>query len=155
MFTNINPLILLLIIFWIIYFLQNSSTLLSSPQPPYHDNIEQLTINNRNYRQVLFTTNQKNFQLVLMSLLPGEEIGMENHPRTTQFIRVEKGHGLAIINGKEYPMKDGDVVVVPPNSDHNLINISNTSRLQLYAIYTPAEHQPQTVQLVKPKNHHH
>jgi len=154
MFTNINPLILLLIIFGIIYFLRNYSI---ESQKPYHDNIEKLTIDNKNYRQVLYTTssNSNHFQLVLMSLLPGQEIGMEKHPHTTQFIRVEKGHGVAIVDGQKYQMQDGDVVVFPPNANHNLINISPTERLQLYSIYTPAEHPPKTLQPNKPKNDHH
>ena len=113
----------------------------------YGSNIEDLTLKNKNFRHVLHTT--PNMQLVLMSLLPGEDIGQEAHPYTTQFFRVEKGKGRAIIDGQEFPLNDGDVVVIPPGSEHNIINISNKERLQLYSIYSPPQHPIGTIHKVK------
>lgn len=118
---------------------------------PLHINIEQTTLNNQNYRQVLTTTN--NMQLVIMSLLPGQDIGMEKHEHTSQFIRVEKGTGLAIIDNQQYPLSDGMIVVIPPRAHHNIINTSPTRRMQLYTIYTPPEHAVDTVQPNKDSPH--
>lgn len=121
-----------------------------SKQDPFYANIERLTVENRNYRKVLYTTN--NMQLVLMSLLPGEEIGMEVHPAVSQFFRVESGKGLAVIAGKQYPLENGDVVVVAPGTQHNFINIHHSEPLQMYTIYTPPNYSPGTLQPTKPKN---
>ena len=147
-----NNIFILLGIFAILYCLTN--TMKSEPKlRPFSGNIEELTLNNKNYRQVLSTTT--NLQLVLMSLLPGQDIGAEVHPHTSQFIRVESGQGVAVIEGKKYRMNDGDVVVVPAGANHNIINLSHNDRLQLYAIYSPPEHPPNTLQLTKPKEEHH
>jgi len=116
---------------------------------PFYRDIEKLTIDNNYYRHVLYTL--PNFQLVLMSLKPGVEIGMEAHPTITQFIRVESGNGVAIIDNVKYPLSDGFAVVIPPKSNHNIINTS-TKSLKLYSIYTPHEHKPGTLQLNRPKN---
>lgn len=86
---------------------------------------------------------------------PGEEIGMEIHPKTTQFIRAEQGQGIAIIGDQQFPMNDGDSVVVPPNIKHNIINTSASRPLQLYVIYTPAEHAPNTIHRTKADDDHH
>lgn len=104
----------------------------------YVTNIEEKTLDNDNFRQVLYTG--KNSQLVLMSLLPQEEIGMEVHT-LDQFIRVEKGTGLAILDGVEHQLSDGSAVVVPAGANHNIINTSPDEDLKLYTIYSPAEHQ--------------
>jgi mannose-6-phosphate isomerase-like protein (cupin superfamily) len=109
----------------------------------YKTNIEKKTLKNNNYRKVLYTTS--NLQLVLMSLKPGEEIGIEKHKGTTQFIRVEAGNGLAIIDGERKYIKDGDVLVINPNTYHNIINIGN-EKLKLYTIYTPPEHSRNLVE---------
>lgn len=109
----------------------------------FKGNIEKLTIKNNNYRKVINTT--KHSQLVLMSLLPKEEIGEETHPHTTQFIRIEKGHASAHIKNKKYNLKDGDAIVIPPNSNHNIINIGK-GKLKLYSIYSPPEHPKNTIQ---------
>lgn len=111
-------------------------------------NIEKATLNNKNYRKVINTT--PNQQLVLMSLKPNVEIGMEKHQKTTQFIRIESGKGLAIINGKKIKLQDGSIVVIPPNTLHNIINTSKTKRLQLYTIYSPPEHKDGLIQKDKP-----
>lgn len=110
--------------------------------------IEDLTLQNTYYRKVLYTN--PGFQLVVMSLRPLEEIGKETHPRTTQFIRVEKGRATAIVGKKVYRLKAGDSVVVPPKTPHNIINKSKMRDLKLYTIYTPAEHKPKTIQKRKP-----
>lgn len=104
----------------------------------YHDNIEQATIKNNFFRKVINTT--PNMQLVLMSLKPKEDIGVEIHPYTTQFIRVEKGNGIAIIEGKRFELTDGTAIIIPLNSKHNIINTSAKEPLKLYTIYSPPNH---------------
>jgi mannose-6-phosphate isomerase-like protein (cupin superfamily) len=113
----------------------------------YKDNIEQLTESNDNFRQVLYTG--KNSQLVLMSLLPGEDIGIEIHQENDQFFRFEAGQGKVVIDGNEYQVKDGDAVVVPAGSEHNIINTSSSESLKLYTIYSPAHHKDQIVRETK------
>lgn len=110
-------------------------------------NIEKDTKDNENFRKVLYTA--KHCQLVLMSLLPKEEIGMEVHPDNDQFFRFEKGNGKVIIDGNEYEVADGDAVIVPSGSQHNIINVSETESLKLYTIYSPAHHQDGVVRLTK------
>lgn len=104
----------------------------------YHANIEKLTIENTNFRKVLYTAEHS--QLVLMSLKPNEDIGMEVHNDTDQFFRFEKGNGKVIINDTEYVVSDGDTIIVPAGSNHNVINTSNDSHLKLYTLYSPAHH---------------
>ena len=105
----------------------------------FHKNIEQLTLQNENFRQVLYTA--KNCQLVLMSLLPNEEIGSEIHDEGDQFFRFEKGQGKIIINETEYDVTGGDCVIVPSGARHNVINTSTTDPLKLYTIYAPPHHK--------------
>ncbi len=105
----------------------------------YVANIEKETLDNDNFRKVLYTA--KNSQLVLMSLLPKEEIGMETHPKIDQFFRFESGKGKCIIDGNEYDIKDGDAVIVPAGSKHNIINTSEDKALKLYTIYSPPNHR--------------
>ncbi len=109
--------------------------------------IEGLTIANGNFRKVLYTG--KHSQLVLMSLKPGEEIGMETHPDNDQFFRVEKGNGTCIIDGNEYAINDGFAVIVPAGAKHNIINVSDTADLKLYTLYSPAHHKDQIVRATK------
>lgn len=111
-------------------------------------NIEKLTLNNKNYRKVLATT--KNMQLVLMRLKPGEEIGMESHPHTTQFIRVESGSCKAITPAKTFRLKADSYVIIPPKTKHNIVNTSKDQDLMLYTIYSPPEHPRNCVQRKKP-----
>ena len=101
-------------------------------------NIEKDTLENENFRKVLYTS--KHSQLVLMSLAPNEEIGMEVHPDNDQFFRFEKGQGKVVIDGNEYEVKDGFAVIVPAGAQHNVINTSKTKALKLYTIYSPAHH---------------
>jgi len=104
----------------------------------FHADIDAETLNNTNYRKVLFTGQYS--QLVLMSLLPKEEIGMEVHQNVDQFFRFESGQGLAVLNGEETIFKANDVIVVPAGTNHNIINTSETEPLKLYTIYSPANH---------------
>ena len=113
----------------------------------YITNIEKGTLENDNFRQVLYTA--KHSQLVLMSLKPKEEIGMEIHPDNDQFFRFEKGVGRVIIDGNEHEVKDGFAFVVPAGTQHNVINTSQTEALKLYTIYSPAHHKDGIVRATK------
>ena len=113
----------------------------------FRGEIEKDTLENENFRKVLYTG--KNSQLVLMSLLPKEEIGMEVHPENDQFFRFEAGNGKVIIDGNEYEVKDGVAIVVPVGAQHNIINVSETEKLKLYTIYSPAHHQDGIVRATK------
>jgi len=113
----------------------------------YVINIEKNTLENENFRKVLYTS--KYSQLVLMKLNPGEEIGMEVHPDNDQFFRIEQGQGKCIIDGNEYKLEDGTAVVVPAGAQHNIINVSSTEELKLYTIYSPAHHKDGIVRTTK------
>jgi len=105
----------------------------------FFNNIEKLTNENENFRQVLYTANHS--QLVLMSLEPLEEIGLETHSEGDQFFRFESGIGKVIIDENEYNVRDGDAVIVPSGAKHNVINTSDSEKLKLYTIYSPAHHK--------------
>lgn len=113
----------------------------------FNANIEQLTLENNDFRHVLYTG--KHSQLVLMSLKPNEDIGMEVHPDNDQFFRVEKGDGKCIIDGNEYALADGSAIVVPAGAEHNIINTSATDDLKLYTIYSPAHHKDGVIRATK------
>jgi mannose-6-phosphate isomerase-like protein (cupin superfamily) len=113
----------------------------------FNTNIEKDTLENNNFRKVLYTGNHS--QLVLMSLLPKEEIGMEIHKNNDQFFRFEKGQGKCIIDGNEYDVSDGSAIVVPAGAQHNIINVSLTENLKLYTIYSPAHHQNGVIRATK------
>lgn len=113
----------------------------------YHGNIEKLTLANNNFRQVLYSG--KHCQLVLMSLQPGEEIGVEVHHDNDQFFRFEQGEGKCLIDGNEYLLEDGSVIIVPAGSQHNIINTSATTQLKLYTIYSPPHHKDKIVRATK------
>jgi mannose-6-phosphate isomerase-like protein (cupin superfamily) len=115
--------------------------------PGYSTPIEEKTIQNNFFRQVLFTG--KHSQLVLMTLQVGEEIGVETHPDNDQFFRFEAGEGKVVIDGMEYVVHDGDAIVVVAGSEHNIINTSSTEALKLYTIYSPAHHPDGTVHQTK------
>ena len=110
-------------------------------------NIEKLTTQNSNFRKVLYTGAHS--QLVLMSLKPKEEIGMEIHPDTDQFFRIEAGQGRVIIDGNESEVSDGFAIVVPAGAEHNVINTSDTAELKIYTIYSPAHHRWDVVHATK------
>lgn len=112
----------------------------------YVTNIEQATRDNDDYRRVLYTA--KHSQLVLMSIAPGDEIGMETH-ELDQFIRIESGAGKAILDGVEHAIADGSAVVIPAGTKHNFVNTSPTEPMKLYTIYSPPEHEGTTVQATK------
>jgi len=109
--------------------------------------LEGETKKNSDFRRVLYTG--KNSQLVLMCLQPGEEIGMEIHPDRDQFFRFEAGEGKVVIDGVEHPVKDGSGVIVPAGAEHNVVNTSKRSKLRLYTIYSPPEHQDKVVRHTK------
>lgn len=111
--------------------------------PVFYDDLSAITIKNKYYRKVVSTT--PTMQLVLMSLKPYTEIGMEVHPYNTQFIKIEQGSGTAIIDGISYDLYDGVGVIVPLNTYHNIINNSNKP-LKLYTIYSPPHHPYNTIQ---------
>ncbi len=113
----------------------------------YKNNIEKLTLENNNFREVLYTSSHS--QLVLMSLLPKQDIGLEIHKENDQFFRFESGVGKVFIDGNEYEVKDGDAVIVPAGSNHNVINTSETESLKLYTIYSPAHHKDGTIHATK------
>ncbi|WXG45081.1 MAG: cupin domain-containing protein [Promethearchaeati archaeon SRVP18_Atabeyarchaeia-1] len=109
--------------------------------------LESETRKNADFRRVLYTG--KHSQLVLMSLKPGEEIGMETHSNVDQFFRFEGGEGKVIIDRVEHRVKDGDGVIVPAGAKHNVVNTSKQSELKLYTIYSPPEHQDKVVRHTK------
>ena len=113
----------------------------------FSTNVENATLENNDFRRVLYTG--KHSQLVLMSLPPGEEIGMEVDPDNDQFFRFEKGEGKCVIDGNEYELTDGVAVVVPAGAQHNIINTSQTEELKLYTIYSPAHHKDGVVRATK------
>ncbi|MGZ3777373.1 MAG: cupin domain-containing protein [Mucilaginibacter sp.] len=113
----------------------------------FKTNIEKETLENNNFRKVLYTA--KYSQIVLMSLLPGEEIGMETHEKNDQFFRFESGKGKCIIDGNEYEVKDGDAVTVPGGAKHNVINTSDKVDLKLYTIYSPPNHEDGIIRRTK------
>jgi mannose-6-phosphate isomerase-like protein (cupin superfamily) len=105
----------------------------------YKQNIEKLTVENNDFRRVLYTGEQ--MQLVLMSLKPGEDIGAEVHPENDQFFRIDAGQGKAVVGETEYDVSDGDAVIVPRGTEHNIINTSDSEDLKLYTIYAPPHHK--------------
>lgn len=119
------------------------------PEESYTLDIESETVKNTNYRKVLHTT--KLTQLVLMSIKPGDEIGMEVHKQGDQFIRIEAGTGESVLDGKKESLKDGSALVIAAGVHHNIINTSKTEDLKLYAVYSPPEHKDGTIDKDKPE----
>lgn len=113
----------------------------------FNANIEKETLDNKNFRKVLYTS--KHSQLVLMSLKPNEDIGMEVHADNDQFFRFEAGTGKCIIDGNEYEVSDGSAIVVPAGSEHNVVNTSDSEELKMYTIYSPAHHKDGIVRATK------
>jgi len=111
----------------------------------YVSNIEKDTIENTNFRKVLYTG--KHSQLVVMSLKPGEDIGQEVH-EVDQFLRIEKGRGQAILDGVVYEVEDDFAIVVPAGAIHNVQN-SMDGEMKLYTIYSPPEHLKDTAHKTK------
>lgn len=110
----------------------------------YVTNIERDTVANDDFRRVLFTG--PNMQLVLMTLQPGQDIGLETHDEHDQFIRVEAGTGTVRLDGEERSIGDGSAVVIPAGVEHNVVNTSGSEPLRLYTLYGPPEHPDGTVE---------
>lgn len=104
----------------------------------YITNIEKDTLENELFRKVIFTGPKS--QLVLMSIAPKDDIGEETHDNVDQFFRIEAGEGVVVIDGLETKIMDGSAIVVPAGTKHNLINTSDTEKLKLYTVYSPANH---------------
>lgn len=125
----------------------------------YVIDIEQKTLDNPYFREVLYTA--PNLQLVVMTLQPGEDIGLETHDEGDQFFRVEAGEGEAWLNGERYPLHDGSIVVIPAGVEHNISNTSENEPLRVYTLYAPPEHPDGTLHKTKAeadeyaKAHHH
>ena len=110
--------------------------------------IEELSLRNTYFRQVLFTA--KHAQLVVMCLQPGEEIGDEVHASVDQFFRIERGEARFVFDDREERLvHDGAGVVVPAGTFHNVVNTSKTAQLKLYTIYSPPNHPDGTVHKTK------
>jgi mannose-6-phosphate isomerase-like protein (cupin superfamily) len=112
----------------------------------YFGHLEEDVKKNSNFRKVLYTGHHS--QLVFMSLLPGEEIGMEVHSDNDQFFRFDQGEGKVIVDDNEYEVKDGDAVLVPAGAAHNVINTGSES-LRFYTIYSPPHHKDGIVRKTK------
>lgn len=113
----------------------------------FKSNIEKDTLANENFRQVLYTG--KHSQLVLMSIAPGSEIGIETHKENDQFFRFEAGEGYVLIDGNQYDVSDGDAVIVPAGAEHNVVNKSSSEPLKLYTLYSPPHHKDGIVRSTK------
>lgn len=105
---------------------------------PFVENIEKATLENSFYRNVVYTIPNE-FQLVYMAIPPSKGIPSEIHEHTTQFFRIEKGLGIAKIDGKYYGLNDGVSLVIPPGAKHKIDNVGSEP-LKLYTIYVPPEH---------------
>lgn len=114
----------------------------------YVGKIEKQTLKNGYFRHVLHTG--KHAQLVVMCLQPGEEIGNEVHLKVDQFFRIEEGKATFVLGDKEeHQVKDGDAVIVPAGTYHNVINASKKKTLKLYTIYSPPNHPDKTIHKTK------
>jgi mannose-6-phosphate isomerase-like protein (cupin superfamily) len=111
----------------------------------YCDDIERATLQNEDFRRVLYTG--KNLQLVLMTLPPGCDIGAEVHEDRDQFFRIEEGEGVILIDGVENKVADDFAVIVPAGARHNVI--AGDRSLKLYTIYGPPEHKDGVVHKTK------
>lgn len=110
----------------------------------YKIDIEKRTLTNTYYRKELFTNRKQ--QLVVMNLLPDEEIGLEKH-KGSQFFRIEEGSGKAYVNDKFIKLKSGSVLIVNPGMYHNII--AGSKGLKLYTIYSPPQHPKGTSEKYK------
>jgi mannose-6-phosphate isomerase-like protein (cupin superfamily) len=125
---------------------QNGEDAKGNDKKGYRDNIEELTLNNADFRRVLYTG--EHIQLVLMALKPGEEIGTEVHDDKDQFFRFESGTGEVLINDKSNPVEDGIAVIVPAGAKHNVRNTGD-DLLTMYTLYGPPDHKDKTVHKTK------
>lgn len=109
---------------------------------PYVNNIENETLSNDYFRKEVFTG--EHLQMTVMSLLPGEDIGVEVHDTTDQFLRIEQGTGVALVGETEYAVEDDFAIIIPAGMNHNVTNTGEVP-MKLYSIYTPAEHPVGTI----------
>ena len=123
------------------YFQSNGSNL----EPFYSESITKLTLENTDYRKVIYTG--PNQQFVIMNIKPKDDIHMEIHENHDQFIKIEKGTGIATIGGTEYLLKKEVGIIVPAGTKHRILNTSDTEELKLYTIYSPAEHPPNLIEV--------
>ena len=114
----------------------------------FYADVEKETLSNNNYRKVVFTG--KSQQFVYMSLKPLDTIHMEVHPDHDQFLRIEKGTGVAIVDGIKYKLADGIGIIIPAGTAHKIINSSDSEDLKLYSIYSPPEHPPNHIDKTNP-----
>lgn len=112
----------------------------------YVSNIEKDSLENENFRKVLYTA--KNSQIVVMNIGPGEDIGEEVH-NLDQFIKCEAGEAKAILDGVEHNISSGFAVVVPAGTKHNIINTSLDKSLKLYTVYSPPNHRDGVIHKAK------
>lgn len=123
---------------------------------PFAINIDDASKQNNNFRTTLWTGDH--MQLTLMSLAPGEDIGLEIHPDVDQFLRIEEGQGMVRMgsdkNADEYVINvdDNYAFIVPANTWHNVINTGKTP-MKLYSIYAPPHHPHGTVHKTKADSH--
>jgi len=120
--------------------------------PGFNADIEEATMENENFRRVIFTTEHS--QLTLMSLLPGEDIGMETHANADQFVRVEAGTGEVVLDGQVQGVMDGSALVIPAGIQHNVVN-TGSEPLKLYVFYTSPQHPAGAVEATKADAAHH
>lgn len=113
----------------------------------FNANIEQEAIGNTDFRKVVYTG--KHSQLVLMSLLPSEDIGLETHNDNDQFFRFESGRGEVHVDDTVYTVGPTSVIIVPAGAEHNIINLSESEPLKMYTMYSPAHHKDGTVHVTK------
>jgi mannose-6-phosphate isomerase-like protein (cupin superfamily) len=111
------------------------------------ENVEKNTIDNNNYRKVVYTGKM---QFVYMSIEPLDNIHEEIHEEHDQFLRIEQGEGEAILNDKIYKLYDGIGLIIPAGTKHKIINTSKDLALKLYTIYSPPEHKPNTIHKTNP-----
>ena len=113
----------------------------------YDTNIETQTLENSNFRKVLYTSEFQ--QLVVMSIPVHGEIGEEVHDENDQFIRVESGQAEATIDDRKIQLGDDDVIIIPKGAKHNVVNTSDSADLKLYTIYSPPHHKDGTIHQTK------
>jgi len=112
---------------------------------PYVGNIKKATKDNDFFRKVLFTGTKS--QVVLMSLLPGEEIGAEVH-EVDQILYVVEGEGKVVMEDVGKDFEKGVIAFVPAGVRHNVIN-TDDEPMKLFTVYAPAQHAPGTVHRTK------
>lgn len=133
--------------FFLLEALYNFMTNQRSGMKGFKDNIRKLVEENNDFRRVIYTAPHS--QIVLMSLRPTEEIGMEVHEKNDQFFQFVSGEGKLTIDGTDYSIEDCDGALVPAGTSHNVINTSETAELKLYTMYAPPHHKNGIVRATK------